>query len=78
MHDLARGGSERPLIQSVGGGLEGHAEDDEAQISDGQVEDEQVGGLGVHLPAAEQDEQDEGVPHGAEQEDEREAGGDER
>lgn len=65
--------SEHPLIQGVDGGLEGHTEDDEAQVSDAEVEDEQVGGFGVHLSVTEQNRQNQRVPHGAEQEDEREA-----
>lgn len=64
MHDLARGGSEEPPVQGVDGGLEGHAD------GGGQVGREQVGGLHVRLTVAEQDGQDEGVPHGAEHEDE--------
>lgn len=77
MHDFACRRAEHPLIQGVDGGLEGHAEDDEAQVGYPEVEDEQVGGLGVHLAAPEQNREDQNVPDGAEQEDEREAQRDE-
>ena len=73
VHDLAHHRTEHPLIQGVDGGLERHAEDDEAQIRDPEVEDEQVGGLGVHLTVPEQNREHQRVPHGAHQEDEREA-----
>lgn len=73
VHDLTHHRTEHPLIQGVDGGLEGHAEDDEAQIRDPEVEDEQVGGLGVHLTVPEQNRQHQRIPHGAHQEDEREA-----
>lgn len=78
VHDFAHSRAEHPLVQGVDGGLEGHAEDNEAQVGDAEVEDEEVGGFGVHLSAAEQNGQDQRVAHGAEQEDEREAHGDER
>lgn len=78
MHHFADCRSEHPLIQSVDSGLEGHAEHDEAQIRDGQVEDEQVGGFGVHLPAAKQDREHQRVPHRAEQEDDGESHANER
>lgn len=77
VHDFARRRAEHPLIQGVDGGLEGHAEDDEAQVGYPEVKDEQVGGLGVDLAAPEQNREDQTVPDGAEQEDEREAQRDE-
>lgn len=78
MHDFAHRRPEHPLVQGVDGGLEGHAEDDEAQVRYPEVEDEQVGGFRVHLAAAKKNREDQRVPHGAHEEDEREAQRDDR
>ena len=72
MHHLAHERAKHPSFQGVDGGLERHAEDDEEEVGDAEVEYEQVGGVVAHLPAAQQDGQHQAVADGAQQEDERE------
>lgn len=69
VHDFTHHRSEHPFIQSVDGGLKGHTEHNETQICYSEVEDEQVGGFGVHLSVSEQNREDQRVSQGADQED---------
>lgn len=71
VHDFAHHGAEHPSIQSVDGGLKGHAENNKTQICYPEVEDEHVGGFGIHLPVAKQNREDQRVSHGADQENDR-------
>lgn len=71
VHDFTEHRTKHPFIQSVDGGLKGHTEHNEAEISCSQVEDEQVGAFGVHLSAAEQNREHQRVSHRAEQENQR-------
>lgn len=73
VHQFTHHRTEHPLIQGVDGGLKGHAENNKAQICYPEVEDEHVGGFGVHLPVTEQNREDQRVSHGAEQENDRKA-----
>lgn len=70
VHPFTDHRTKHPFIQSVDSGLKWHTEHDEAEICHCEVEDEQVGGLGVHLSIAEQNSENQRVSHGTEQENE--------
>lgn len=52
VHGFAHERAENPLVHGVDGGLERHAEDDEAEVRQPEVQDEQVGAFCVHLAVA--------------------------
>lgn len=70
MDSFAHEGPKDPVIQGIDGGLEGHAEDYEAEVSHPQVENEEIGGI-VHLLVPQQHCQHQRVAHGANQENQR-------
>jgi len=73
---LADEGAEDPALKGVDGGLERHAEDNEEEVSQAEVEDEEVGGVVAHLPIAQQHCQHQAVANCAQEEDEGEDHGD--
>lgn len=66
VHDFTDHRAEHPFIQSVDGGLKGNTEHNKAEICHCEVEDEQVGGFGVHLSITEQNSENQRVPNRAE------------
>lgn len=52
VNSLADEGAKDPAFKAVDGGLEGHAEDNEEEVSQAEVEDEEVGGIVAHLSIA--------------------------
>lgn len=72
VHSFAHEGSKYPLVHCVDGSLERHAEDDEAEVRQTEVQDEQVGALCVHLPVADENCEHKTVPHGTNQKNDRE------
>lgn len=72
MHSFAHEGSKYPLVHGVDGCLERHAEDDEAEVRQPEVQDEQVGALCVHLAVADENCEHKTVPHGTNQKYDRE------
>lgn len=73
---LADEGAEDPALKGVDGGLERHAEDNEEEVSQAEVQDEEVGSVVAHLPIAQQHCQHQAIAHCAQEEDEGEDDGD--
>lgn len=65
VHHFAHKCSKHPLVHGVDGGLERNAKQDEAEISETQVQDEHVGRLGIHLAIAQQDSDNQAISHRA-------------
>lgn len=72
MHSLAGKGPKEPPIQGVNGGLEGDTANDETEVCHSQVEDEEIGGVVLHLAVPQQHSQHQSVPHSAQKKDEGE------
>ncbi len=72
VHSFAHKLSKNPLVHGVDGSLERHAEDDEAEVRQPEVQDEQVGALCVHLAVANENREHKTVPHGTNQKNNRE------
>lgn len=72
VHSFAHEGSKNPLVHGVDGSLERHAEDDEGEVCQPEVQDEQVGALCVHLAVADDNCEHKTVPHGTNQKNDRE------
>ena len=75
---LADDGAERPRLERVDGGREGHRHEQNEQIADGQIEDERVGHAAHRLLAAEDPDQAAVSQHADHEDDDEDDGHDVR